>query len=97
MTSLPRWRQLVAKVRTEINVYRRVLKHPRTPRVSRWLLGLALVYLISPVDFIPDWFPVLGQLDDLLVVPFLVAAALRRIPPEVIVECRAAERKATEL
>ncbi|MDZ7737391.1 MAG: YkvA family protein [Gammaproteobacteria bacterium] len=88
MATLSAWRQLVAKVRTEINVYRRVLKHPRTPCLPRWLLGFALLYLLSPVDLVPDWFPIIGQLDDLLVVPFLIITALKRIPPDVIEECR---------
>lgn len=82
------WRQWAASIRTEIGVYRRVLQHPRTPRLSRWLLGFALLYLVSPIDLIPDWLPVLGQLDDLVFVPYLVRLALRGIPPEVINECR---------
>lgn len=92
MPGLSRWRHVAGRIKTEINVYRRVLKHPRTPRLSRWLLALALIYLLSPIDFIPDWVPVLGQLDDLLVVPLLVMAALRRIPADVIEECRQAEK-----
>lgn len=91
MAQESRWYKLAATVRTELNIYRRVLKHPRTPRLSRWLLGFALLYLLSPVDLVPDWFPVIGQLDDLLVVPFLIITALKRIPPDVIDECRRAE------
>lgn len=64
------------------------MAHPETPGLSRWLLGGALAYLLSPVDLIPDWIPILGQLDDLLIVPVLVYAALSFIPLAVKKECR---------
>jgi len=85
---MKRWRQWARDIRREVDVYRRVLQHPRTPRLSRWLLGFALLYLVSPIDLIPDWLPVLGQLDDLVIVPYLVRLALRGIPPDVVSECR---------
>lgn len=77
-------RRAAAGVRSELGVYRRVLADPRTPRTARWLLGLAVGYAASPVDLIPDWVPVLGYLDDLVVVPLLVWLALRAIPQEVV-------------
>ena len=80
--------RIIGRLRTEIRVYGLALKHPRTPRIARWLLGLALAYLISPVDIIPDFIPFAGQLDDLIIVPLLVWLALRMIPPDVLVECR---------
>ncbi len=89
--SIISWRQFVSRIRTEINVYRRILQHPGTPRLSRWLLGFALFYLLSPLDLIPDWLPVIGQLDDLLIVPLLTATALTCVPPAVIDECRRLE------
>ncbi len=80
----------MARIRREISFYRALLRHRRTPRASRWLLGAALAYLVSPVDLIPDAIPILGQLDDLLVVPGLIGLALALIPAEVKRECRAA-------
>jgi uncharacterized membrane protein YkvA (DUF1232 family) len=56
--------------------------------VSKWLLGAALTYLVSPVDLVPDFVPVLGQLDDLLIVPGLLWLGARFLPPEVVAECR---------
>ncbi|MEO6907807.1 MAG: DUF1232 domain-containing protein [Abditibacteriaceae bacterium] len=74
--------------KTELKVYRLVLKDSRTPRVSRILLGFAIGYLLLPFDIIPDFIPVLGQLDDVIIVPSLVAFALNFIPQDVIDSCR---------
>lgn len=60
--------------------------------MARWLLGLALAYLVSPIDLIPDCVPVIGYLDDLIVVPLLVVMALRLVPADVLAECRAQSR-----
>lgn len=73
----------------ELAVYRLVLKHKRTPLAAKVLLGLAVGYLLMPFDIIPDWLPVIGQLDDLVVVPVLVYLALKLIPGDVVRECRA--------
>lgn len=86
--TLSHWRRSLVALRQEIAFYQRVLKHPHTPRLSRWLLGLALAYLLSPIDLVPDWIPLLGQIDDLLIVPLLIYLALRLIPPAVITACR---------
>jgi uncharacterized membrane protein YkvA (DUF1232 family) len=85
---MSRWRDFVYRVKQEAQVYRRVVADRRTPRLARWLLGLALAYLLSPVDIIPDFLPVLGYLDDVLLVPGLVYLALRMIPPAVVAEAR---------
>jgi uncharacterized membrane protein YkvA (DUF1232 family) len=64
------------------------LKDSGTPWRARIAIGAALAYVSSPIDLIPDFIPVLGQLDDLLIVPALIAFAIRSIPPEVIARCR---------
>ncbi len=74
----------------EIGYYRAVLAHARTPRASKWLLGAAIAYFFSPIDLIPDFIPILGQLDDLLFVPPLIVLAVKMVPKDVLAECRAA-------
>jgi len=54
---------------------------------------MAIGYLLLPFDLVPDFIPVIGQLDDLLIVPGLIYLALKMIPDEVVAECR---RKVTE-
>jgi uncharacterized membrane protein YkvA (DUF1232 family) len=77
-------------IKGELDVYRRVLKDKRTPRIAKILLGLAIGYLLLPVDIIPDFIPVIGHLDDLIIVSSLVIIALKMIPKEVIGDSRKA-------
>ena len=78
----------IEKTKRELAYYRALLTHPKTPKISRWLLAAALAYFLSPIDLIPDAIPLLGQLDDLLIVPGLIYAALAFIPASVKMECR---------
>lgn len=66
------------------------LRHPGTPASAKVLAGIAVCYALSPIDLIPDFIPVLGALDDLLLLPLLIAFAVKRIPTPVLAECRAA-------
>jgi len=76
------------RIKREIKVYQPVLKDQRVPRLGKWLLALAIGYAVSPVDLIPDFIPVLGHLDDVIVVPVLFGLALILIPKNVVQECR---------
>ncbi len=64
-------------------------RHPRTPWYAKALALAVVAYSLSPIDLIPDFIPLLGYLDDLLIVPAGVWLAMRLIPPEVMAECRA--------
>lgn len=72
----------------EVRVYRLVLKDPRTPLFAKVLLGLAVGYLLLPIDLVPDFIPVLGHLDDVIIVPSLVFLAVKLIPKDIIADCR---------
>lgn len=65
----------------------------RCPRMARWMLAAAVAYALSPIDLIPDFIPVLGQLDDLLILPLLVWLAIRMMPKSLIAEHRAAQQQ----
>lgn len=81
-------RDTAARLKTELAVYRRVLKHPDTPVAAKVLLWLAVGYALLPFDLIPDFIPVIGHLDDLVIVPGLVVLALWLIPDAIIHACR---------
>ena len=63
-------------------------RDPRTPWYAKLLIAGIVAYACSPIDLIPDFVPVLGYLDDLVLLPLGIAWALRLIPPAVLVECR---------
>ena len=68
-------------------------RHPRTPLPAKLLAGLVAAYALSPIDLIPDFIPVLGYLDDLVLIPAGVALAVRMIPPDVMEESRRTARE----
>lgn len=66
-----------------------VARDPRVPWYARLFVAAVVAYALSPVDLIPDFMPVLGYLDDLILVPLGLALALRMVPPSMLDECRA--------
>ena len=85
-------RELAHTVQREIVVYRNVLGDKRTPLPAKIFLGMAFGYIAMPFDIIPDWIPVLGLLDDVIIIPGLVWLALRFIPQQLLEEHRAKVR-----
>lgn len=83
-----RSKEITRSLKREVVVYQRVLRDERTPVVAKLFLGLAIGYLLMPFDLIPDFIPVIGHLDDAVVIPALVFVALRFIPREIITEHR---------
>ena len=71
-------------------------RDPRTPWHAKALAGAVAAYALSPVDLIPDFIPILGYVDDLLIVPLGIALVIRAIPADLMAECRSeAARRAT--
>lgn len=64
-------------------------RHPETPWYAKAFIAVVVAYAFSPIDLIPDFVPVLGYLDDLILIPLGIALAIKMIPPSVLAECRA--------
>ena len=73
-------------------------RDPRVPWYAKAIAGVVVAYALSPIDLIPDFIPVLGYLDDLVLVPLGVALVLKLIPADVLADCRRrAEQTRTRL
>lgn len=83
-----RLRKIAREFRRDLKVYQLTYRDPRTPRAARLLLAAAMVYTLLPFDLIPNFLPIIGHLDDAIIVSALVIGALRMIPHEVITDCR---------
>ncbi|MCF0115954.1 MAG: DUF1232 domain-containing protein [Erysipelotrichaceae bacterium] len=64
------------------------LKDKETPLLAKLLAGIVVVYALSPIDLIPDFIPVIGYLDDVLLLPCLITLTIKLIPDEVFDRCR---------
>jgi len=85
---LAHWRSRQQEAVYEIRALGLAFRDPRTPWYARACLGLVVAYAFSPIDLIPDFIPVVGALDDLLLVPLGVALAARMVPAEVLAAAR---------
>ena len=95
-----RWKQRAQRIGRDAHIFYFAFKHPRTPWYAKLVAACSAAYLFSPVQLIPNWIPVIGQLDDVLVV-FLGAKLLQWMTPAgVLIECRefaeAAEKRREE-
>jgi uncharacterized membrane protein YkvA (DUF1232 family) len=79
---------LLDRFKKEIKFYQSVLYDPRTPKLSKFFLGMAVGYALNPIDLIPDFIPILGYLDDLIIVPGLIFIAVKLIPKKLLQEYR---------
>ena len=76
------------QLKTDIPAVFLVLKDKKTPWYAKFFAALTVVYALSPIDFIPDFIPLLGYLDDLIILPLLVALTIKFIPKDVFDEYR---------
>lgn len=63
-------------------------QHPDTPLLAKIVCVLAVLYALSPIDLVPDFIPILGYIDDALLLPAMIWLAVRLLPPHVLVLCR---------
>lgn len=90
------WKQRAQRLKREVYALYLAYKDPRTPWLARVVAVCVVGYAFSPIDLIPDFIPVLGYLDDLVLLPLGIALALRLIPAEVMADCRRMAAEATE-
>lgn len=81
-------KQRARRLKTDLPAVYLCLKDRQTPKRAKLLAALTVAYALSPVDLIPDFIPVLGYLDDLILLPSLAALTIRLIPPEIFARCR---------
>ncbi|HBR02705.1 MAG TPA: hypothetical protein DD738_08840 [Ruminiclostridium sp.] len=76
------------QLKTDIPAVFIALRKKETPMTAKILAGVTIIYALSPIDLIPDFIPVLGYLDDVIILPCLIAITVRLIPPDMFTECR---------
>lgn len=95
MSVLDSWKQKVRQLTQETYALYLACQDPRVPWTAKIVAMCVVGYALSPIDLIPDPIPILGQLDDLILIPLGIALAIRLIPADVLNECR--ERAENEL
>ncbi|MBW1710407.1 MAG: DUF1232 domain-containing protein [Deltaproteobacteria bacterium] len=88
MKLLESWKNRAIGLKVEVYALYLAYKDPRVPWYSRLMAACVVAYLFSPIDLIPDFIPILGYLDDLILVPIGIALVLKMIPTEVMDDCR---------
>jgi uncharacterized membrane protein YkvA (DUF1232 family) len=90
------WKRRARQLKQESYALYLAYRDPRTPWYARVFAACVVGYAFSPIDLIPDTIPVLGYLDDLILVPLGISIAIKMIPPPVMAECRDRARAALE-
>jgi uncharacterized membrane protein YkvA (DUF1232 family) len=88
MTFLHALKERAGRLKNETFALYLAARHPATPWYAKVLVAAIVAYALSPIDLIPDFIPVIGYLDDLILLPLGFALAVRLIPPAVLAECR---------
>ena len=86
--SIQRWKAWATRLKIEVYALYLAYRDPRTPWYAKVVAACVVGYAFSPIDLIPDFIPLVGYLDDLLLLPLGVALALRLVPREVLSESR---------
>ena len=94
--NLGEWKRWAGRLKSETHALYLAYRDPRVPWYAKLFAALVVGYAFSPIDLIPDSIPVLGYLDDLILVPLGVALAVRMIPEDVLSESRQKARAMVE-
>jgi uncharacterized membrane protein YkvA (DUF1232 family) len=94
--NLGEWKRWAGRLKSETHALYLAYRDPRVPWYAKLFAALVVGYAFSPIDLIPDPIPVLGYLDDLILVPLGVALAVRMIPEDVLSESRQKAREMVE-
>ena len=86
---IERWKQCARAIKRDAHALYLAARDPRVPWYAKAIAIAVAAYVASPIDLIPDFIPVLGYLDDLIIVPLGIALVIRLIPPEIMTEHRA--------
>jgi len=84
-----RLKERVRHLKSETHALYLAARHPRTPWYAKLFLAAIVAYALSPIDLIPDFIPVLGLVDEIILLPFAIVLAVKMVPAEVMSECRA--------
>jgi uncharacterized membrane protein YkvA (DUF1232 family) len=82
------WKAKVKKLKQEVYALYLCSRHPKTPLYAKLFALLIVGYALSPIDLIPDFIPVLGYIDDLVLIPLGITLLIRMMPKDVLEECR---------
>jgi uncharacterized membrane protein YkvA (DUF1232 family) len=88
LRSVGSWKERVRALKKEIFALYLACRHPRVPWYAKVFAFIVVGYALSPIDLIPDFIPVLGYLDDLILIPLGIMLVIRMIPAEILAECR---------
>ncbi|HKJ27664.1 MAG TPA: YkvA family protein [Anaerolineales bacterium] len=83
-----RWKAQVKTLKTETIALSLAIRDRRTPWYAKVFASLVVAYAFAPIDLVPDFIPILGYLDDLIIVPLGIALSIRMIPAPILDECR---------
>ena len=87
LTKLDLLKLRAKELKRKVGVLYLAFQNPKTPWYAKLLIGVVVSYALSPIDLVPDFIPVLGYLDDLILIPAGIALSIKLIPAEVINEC----------
>jgi uncharacterized membrane protein YkvA (DUF1232 family) len=87
------WKARAKRLKTDVHALYLALHDARVPWYAKVLMALVIGYALCPIDLIPEFIPVLGQIDDLIIVPAGISIVLKMIPPDIMGACRQKARQ----